>query len=483
MIQALLASPLVAPGPRPRDLAAGDLPRGEDRTGLLDDRRRPRLLHHAADHVHPPAAAENLRPLARAGLDGLRRRLAADLLARDPARASGWRCVAGCLLGFTLSMDEIAVTFFLAGTEPTLPVYVWGLLRFGFTPEVNAAFTVIAGGSLTADRHRRPAALLLRAAQPPPGGTPPGPVLARRRPTASSLPVSRPIPRSREPEHAIRLLSPQLRPLRRHRRPRRAGAATPRPSGWNGFFIWDHIQLDGADTGPIVDPWVALTAVAGATTNLRIGTMITPLARRRPWKVARETVTLDRVSARPAHLRRRPRLPARGRVRDLRRGDRRPRPGRQARRGARDPRRPLERREGRLRRRALPGHRRPVRAPARPGAADPDLVRRLVAQQTPVPPRRALGRRRPRARPGGGDSRPLVRSAKSPPTSRSTERATRSTSRSTATRSAGAEPRGGLDRRVRGRRPHLVAGADRHRPTFLIRPSTTASPRWPPKRR
>jgi ABC-type spermidine/putrescine transport system permease subunit II len=56
--------------------------------------------------------------------------------------------VAACLLGFTLSMDEIAVTFFLAGTKPTLPVYVWGLLRFGFTPEVNAAFTVIAGGSL-----------------------------------------------------------------------------------------------------------------------------------------------------------------------------------------------------------------------------------------------------------------------------------------------------------------------------------------------
>src|SRR6478752_1420665 len=67
-------------------------------------------------------------------------------------------------------------------------------------------------------------------------------------------------------------------------------------NGWNGFFIWDHIQLDGADTGPIVDPWVALTAVACATENLRIGTMITPLARRRPWKLARETVTLDRVS-------------------------------------------------------------------------------------------------------------------------------------------------------------------------------------------
>jgi ABC-type spermidine/putrescine transport system permease subunit II len=57
--------------------------------------------------------------------------------------------VAAALLGFTMSMDEIAVTFFLAGTEPTLPVYVWGLVRFGFSPEVNAAFTLIGGGSLT----------------------------------------------------------------------------------------------------------------------------------------------------------------------------------------------------------------------------------------------------------------------------------------------------------------------------------------------
>jgi ABC-type spermidine/putrescine transport system permease subunit II len=56
--------------------------------------------------------------------------------------------IAACLLGFTLSMDEITVTFFLAGIQGTLPVYVWGLLRFGFTPEVNAAFTIIGGGSL-----------------------------------------------------------------------------------------------------------------------------------------------------------------------------------------------------------------------------------------------------------------------------------------------------------------------------------------------
>jgi ABC-type spermidine/putrescine transport system permease subunit II len=53
--------------------------------------------------------------------------------------------IAACLLGFTLSMDEITVTFFLAGIQGTLPVYVWGLLRFGFTPQVNAAFTIIGG--------------------------------------------------------------------------------------------------------------------------------------------------------------------------------------------------------------------------------------------------------------------------------------------------------------------------------------------------
>ena len=46
-------------------------------------------------------------------------------------------------------MDEIAVTFFLAGpTQPTLPVYVWGLLRFGFTPEINAIFTLIGVASI-----------------------------------------------------------------------------------------------------------------------------------------------------------------------------------------------------------------------------------------------------------------------------------------------------------------------------------------------
>ena len=66
-------------------------------------------------------------------------------------------------------------------------------------------------------------------------------------------------------------------------------------AGWDGFFIWDHIMFDPT-FHPIVDPWVGLTAVALRTTRIRLGTMVTPLARRRPWKVARETVSLDHAS-------------------------------------------------------------------------------------------------------------------------------------------------------------------------------------------
>ena len=56
--------------------------------------------------------------------------------------------IGGGLLGFTLSFDEIIVTFFLSGVQPTLPVHVWNQLRFGFTPSVNAVFTCIGVVSL-----------------------------------------------------------------------------------------------------------------------------------------------------------------------------------------------------------------------------------------------------------------------------------------------------------------------------------------------
>jgi alkanesulfonate monooxygenase SsuD/methylene tetrahydromethanopterin reductase-like flavin-dependent oxidoreductase (luciferase family) len=65
-------------------------------------------------------------------------------------------------------------------------------------------------------------------------------------------------------------------------------------SGWDGFFVWDHINRPGAP--PVVDPWIAMSAIAVATERIRFGALVTPLARRRPWKVARETVSLDRLS-------------------------------------------------------------------------------------------------------------------------------------------------------------------------------------------
>jgi alkanesulfonate monooxygenase SsuD/methylene tetrahydromethanopterin reductase-like flavin-dependent oxidoreductase (luciferase family) len=65
--------------------------------------------------------------------------------------------------------------------------------------------------------------------------------------------------------------------------------------GWDGFFLWDHIAYR-APVRAVADPWVALAAIAGATEKLRLGPMVTPLSRRRVQKVARETVTLDRLS-------------------------------------------------------------------------------------------------------------------------------------------------------------------------------------------
>jgi alkanesulfonate monooxygenase SsuD/methylene tetrahydromethanopterin reductase-like flavin-dependent oxidoreductase (luciferase family) len=65
-------------------------------------------------------------------------------------------------------------------------------------------------------------------------------------------------------------------------------------AGWDGFFLWDHIGARWAF--PIGDPWVALAAMAMTTERIKLGTLVTPLPRRRPWKLARESVTLDHLS-------------------------------------------------------------------------------------------------------------------------------------------------------------------------------------------
>lgn len=69
-------------------------------------------------------------------------------------------------------------------------------------------------------------------------------------------------------------------------------------AGWSGFFLWDHINYK-LDRFPapveIADPWIHLAAIALRTTHIKLGPLVTPLPRRRPWKVARETVTLDHL--------------------------------------------------------------------------------------------------------------------------------------------------------------------------------------------
>ncbi len=73
-------------------------------------------------------------------------------------------------------------------------------------------------------------------------------------------------------------------------------AAIAEQNGWDGFFLWDHILVSKNAGHPMVDPWVALAAMATVTERIRLGTTVTPVARRRPWKLARETVTLDHLS-------------------------------------------------------------------------------------------------------------------------------------------------------------------------------------------
>jgi alkanesulfonate monooxygenase SsuD/methylene tetrahydromethanopterin reductase-like flavin-dependent oxidoreductase (luciferase family) len=65
-------------------------------------------------------------------------------------------------------------------------------------------------------------------------------------------------------------------------------------AGWDGVFTWDGIHV--GDDMEVHDPWVLMAAFAMTTERVRLGAMIQALARRRPWKVARESATLDRLS-------------------------------------------------------------------------------------------------------------------------------------------------------------------------------------------
>jgi alkanesulfonate monooxygenase SsuD/methylene tetrahydromethanopterin reductase-like flavin-dependent oxidoreductase (luciferase family) len=66
-------------------------------------------------------------------------------------------------------------------------------------------------------------------------------------------------------------------------------------AGWGSVFLWDTMHY-GNEPGLVNDPWIALAAVAMQTERVKLGPLVTAPPRRRPWKMAREAVTLDHLS-------------------------------------------------------------------------------------------------------------------------------------------------------------------------------------------
>ena len=73
-----------------------------------------------------------------------------------------------------------------------------------------------------------------------------------------------------------------------HARQAAALAQAAEEAGWDGFFVWEPVWG--------FDAWVSLAAAAMVTKHIRLGTMISPISRMRPWKLASETVNLDHLS-------------------------------------------------------------------------------------------------------------------------------------------------------------------------------------------
>ncbi|WP_329066534.1 LLM class flavin-dependent oxidoreductase [Amycolatopsis sp. NBC_01480] len=77
-----------------------------------------------------------------------------------------------------------------------------------------------------------------------------------------------------------------------------AVAAAAEQAGWDALFVWDHVVHDKRERQgqPFGDPWMLLTAAALATSRIKLGTLVTPVARRRPEQLARQVATLDSAS-------------------------------------------------------------------------------------------------------------------------------------------------------------------------------------------
>ena len=70
-------------------------------------------------------------------------------------------------------------------------------------------------------------------------------------------------------------------------------AADAEQAGWDGFFVWDHMLAEPGMA--VADAWTTLAAMASATSEIRLGALVTPLARRRPWTLARQIASLDHL--------------------------------------------------------------------------------------------------------------------------------------------------------------------------------------------
>lgn len=66
--------------------------------------------------------------------------------------------------------------------------------------------------------------------------------------------------------------------------------------GWDGFFTWDAISLDGEWAMPVYDPFAVLAAAATVTERITLGAMVFAVPRHRPWELAQRALTVDRLS-------------------------------------------------------------------------------------------------------------------------------------------------------------------------------------------
>jgi alkanesulfonate monooxygenase SsuD/methylene tetrahydromethanopterin reductase-like flavin-dependent oxidoreductase (luciferase family) len=71
-------------------------------------------------------------------------------------------------------------------------------------------------------------------------------------------------------------------------------AVVAEEAGWDGFFLWDHMLAE--PWMAVADPWVTMAGIAAMTNRIRLGALVTPLPRRRPWVLSRQMATLDRLS-------------------------------------------------------------------------------------------------------------------------------------------------------------------------------------------